>query len=131
MTIHRRPHSDFTPILISVSRDQKPTPGELPFPNRRLLKGPYPVQVEIGKSHYCGSCGMSANRPISDGSHKTADHTPAKLEPSESSRALCVRSCASSNGAAGSKPNEARQKTIAMPSNTNSAPPAKSGSKWR
>ena len=46
-------------------------------------KGPYPVQVEAGKSYYWCSCGLSANQPFCDGSHKTTDHTPVKLEATE------------------------------------------------
>jgi CDGSH-type Zn-finger protein len=47
-------------------------------------KGPYPVEVEAGKSYYWCSCGLSANQPFCDGSHKTTDRTPVKFEASES-----------------------------------------------
>jgi CDGSH iron-sulfur domain-containing protein 3 len=32
-------------------------------------KGPYPVQVEAGKSYYWCSCGLSKSQPFCDGSH--------------------------------------------------------------
>jgi CDGSH-type Zn-finger protein len=47
-------------------------------------KGPYPVQVEAGKSYFWCSCGLSANQPFCDGSHKTTDMTPVKFEATES-----------------------------------------------
>jgi CDGSH-type Zn-finger protein len=47
-------------------------------------KGPYPVEVEAGKSYFWCSCGLSANQPFCDGSHKTTDHTPVKFEATES-----------------------------------------------
>jgi CDGSH-type Zn-finger protein len=47
-------------------------------------KGPYPVDVEAGKSYYWCSCGLSANQPFCDGSHKLTDHTPVKFEATES-----------------------------------------------
>lgn len=46
-------------------------------------KGPYPVQVEAGKSYYWCACGLSANQPFCDGSHKSTDLTPVKLEATE------------------------------------------------
>ncbi len=33
-------------------------------------RGPYPVAVEAGKSYYWCACGLSANQPLCDGSHK-------------------------------------------------------------
>lgn len=32
-------------------------------------KGPYPVNVEAGKTYYWCSCGRSKNQPFCDGSH--------------------------------------------------------------
>ncbi len=47
-------------------------------------KSPYPIQVEAGKSYYWCACGLSANQPFCDGSHKTTDFTPVKFEAAES-----------------------------------------------
>ena len=41
-------------------------------------KAPYPVDVEAGKSYFWCSCGMSANQPFCDGSHKGSDFAPVK-----------------------------------------------------
>ena len=46
-------------------------------------KGPYPVDVEAGKSYFWCSCGLSANQPFCDGSHKVTDITPVKFEATE------------------------------------------------
>ncbi len=47
-------------------------------------KGPYAVQVEAGKSYYWCACGLSANQPFCDGSHKATDLNPMKFEATES-----------------------------------------------
>lgn len=47
-------------------------------------KGPYPVQLEAGKSYFWCACGLSANQPFCDGSHKTTSLSPVKLEATES-----------------------------------------------
>ena len=47
-------------------------------------KSPYPIQVEAGKSDYWCACGLSANQPFCDDSHKTTDFTPVKFEAAES-----------------------------------------------
>jgi CDGSH-type Zn-finger protein len=47
-------------------------------------KSPYPVEVEAGKSYYWCACGLSANQPFCDGSHKTTSFTPVKFEAPES-----------------------------------------------
>jgi CDGSH-type Zn-finger protein len=46
--------------------------------------GPYPVEVEAGKSYFWCSCGLSANQPFCDGSHKTTSFTPIRMEAIES-----------------------------------------------
>lgn len=46
-------------------------------------KGPYPAEVEAGKSYYWCACGLSANQPFCDGSHKTTDMGPVKFEATE------------------------------------------------
>jgi CDGSH iron-sulfur domain-containing protein 3 len=53
---------------------------------RITQKGPYPVQVEAGKSYYWCSRGLSATQPFCDGSHKTTDRTPVKLDATPSRR---------------------------------------------
>jgi len=47
-------------------------------------KGPYPVEVEAGKSYFWCACGKSANQPFCDGSHKGGEFTPVKFEAGES-----------------------------------------------
>ncbi len=46
-------------------------------------KGPYPVQVEAGKSYHWCACGHSANQPFCDGSHKGTGMTPLKFDATE------------------------------------------------
>jgi len=46
-------------------------------------KSPYPVEVEAGKSYFWCSCGLSANQPFCDGSHKSGDLRPVKFEATE------------------------------------------------
>ena len=42
-------------------------------------KGPYPVDVEAGKTYYWCACGRSAKQPFCDGSHKVTSMTPLKV----------------------------------------------------
>ncbi len=46
-------------------------------------KGPYEVEVEAGKIYSWCACGMSANQPFCDGSHKGSEFTPVKFEAAE------------------------------------------------
>ncbi|MEX0344864.1 MAG: CDGSH iron-sulfur domain-containing protein [Rhizobiaceae bacterium] len=39
---------------------------------------PLKIEVEEGKSYFWCACGMSANQPFCDGSHKGSDFTPLK-----------------------------------------------------
>jgi CDGSH iron-sulfur domain-containing protein 3 len=39
-------------------------------------KGPYPVEVEAGKTYYWCACGQSKNQPFCDGSHRTTAFKP-------------------------------------------------------
>jgi len=51
-----------------------PFPGELPMSEPKIAqKGPYPVQLEAGHTYFWCSCGLSANQPFCDGSHKRID----------------------------------------------------------
>jgi CDGSH-type Zn-finger protein len=47
-------------------------------------RGPYPVEVEAGKSYFWCACGMSANQPFCDGSHKGSGFTPVKFDAAQS-----------------------------------------------
>ena len=39
---------------------------------------PYPVEVTAGKSYFWCACGLSANQPFCDGSHKDTGLSPMK-----------------------------------------------------
>ncbi|MBM3585317.1 MAG: CDGSH iron-sulfur domain-containing protein [Alphaproteobacteria bacterium] len=39
-------------------------------------KGPYPVEVEAGKTYWWCACGRSKKQPFCDGSHKVTSLTP-------------------------------------------------------
>jgi CDGSH iron-sulfur domain-containing protein 3 len=39
---------------------------------------PYAVDVTAGKSYFWCACGLSANQPFCDGSHKGTDFVPVK-----------------------------------------------------
>ena len=47
-------------------------------------KGPYPVELEAGKSYSWCACGLSANQPFCDGSHRGSGFVPVKFEVAES-----------------------------------------------
>jgi CDGSH-type Zn-finger protein len=47
-------------------------------------KGPYPVDVEAGKSYLWCACGHSATQPFCDGSHAGTGFTPIKFEAKNS-----------------------------------------------
>ncbi|MEM7161194.1 MAG: glutamate synthase-related protein [Bacteroidota bacterium] len=52
-----------------------------------------PIKVELnkGEEKYWCACGLSANQPYCDGSHRTTDITPLKFEAEESGEAyLCM-----------------------------------------
>lgn len=40
--------------------------------------GPYRVVLEEGKSYFWCACGLSANQPFCDGSHKGSEFSPIK-----------------------------------------------------
>ncbi len=41
-------------------------------------KGPYPTEVEEGKTYFWCACGRSKNQPFCDGSHKDTGISPVK-----------------------------------------------------
>lgn len=43
-------------------------------------KEPYPVEVTAGKTYFWCACGLSANQPFCDGSHRATDLNPVKYE---------------------------------------------------
>jgi CDGSH-type Zn-finger protein len=52
-------------------------------------KAPFNVELQAGTYWWC-ACGRSANQPFCDGSHKSTDFTPVKLEISEPAKVwLC------------------------------------------
>jgi len=46
-------------------------------------KGPFPTDVEEGKTYWWCACGRSQNQPFCDGSHKVTDLTPVKFQAEE------------------------------------------------
>ncbi|WP_281856126.1 CDGSH iron-sulfur domain-containing protein [Litoreibacter halocynthiae] len=57
----------------------------MPPPNI-AQKGPFPVDVEAGKSYFWCACGQSAKQPFCDGSHKGSEFTPVKFEATETKK---------------------------------------------
>lgn len=54
-------------------------------------KVPKMIQVEEGKSYYWCACGLSANQPWCDGSHKGSDFTPMLYKADETKKvAVCM-----------------------------------------
>jgi len=51
---------------------------------RIAQKGPYPVQIEAGKTYYWCSCGESKTQPFCDGSHKGTGLAPKIFKAQES-----------------------------------------------
>ena len=40
---------------------------------------PFKVEVDSGKTYFWCACGLSANQPFCDGSHKGSDFAPVKF----------------------------------------------------
>lgn len=49
-------------------------------------RGPFPVEVEAGKSYFWCACGLSAKQPFCDGSHKGTAFQPQKWVAEETKR---------------------------------------------
>lgn len=53
-------------------------------------KGPFPVELEAGKSYWWCTCGKSATQPFCDGAHQGTDFSPMKVEVDETRKyGLC------------------------------------------
>lgn len=55
-------------------------------------KGPFPVEVEEGKSYFWCACGKSKNQPFCDGSHKGSEFSPVKYT-AEASKTVFFCGC--------------------------------------
>ena len=50
----------------------------------RAADAPFAVEVEEGRDYWWCACGLSANQPFCDGSHKATDLTPVKYAATKS-----------------------------------------------
>jgi len=58
----------------------------------RAADTPFAVEVEAGRDYWWCACGLSANQPFCDGSHKVGDFTPVKYA-AEASRTVYFCGC--------------------------------------
>jgi len=58
---------------------------------------PYAVEVEQGKNYWWCACGLSANQPFCDGSHKSTSFTPVRYT-AETSKTVYFCGCKRSSG---------------------------------
>ncbi|QIE54057.1 CDGSH iron-sulfur domain-containing protein [Pikeienuella piscinae] len=58
----------------------------MPEPSVVARKGPFPVEVEAGKSYFWCACGRSAKQPFCDGSHKDTGLVPVKFTAEDSGK---------------------------------------------
>lgn len=54
-------------------------------PNR-ASDTPFAIEVELGKSYFWCSCGLSQKQPFCDGSHKGSEFSPVKYQATESKK---------------------------------------------
>lgn len=52
-----------------------------------VQKAPFPVEVEAGKSYFWCACGLSANQPFCDGSHKGSGFAPVRYTAERDAKA--------------------------------------------
>jgi CDGSH-type Zn-finger protein len=78
----RAPRPTGTAGMIGADRR---TRGELPMTQARMAqRGPYPVDVEAGKTcHWC-RCDRNAKQPFCDGSHEGTGFSPTEYHASRS-----------------------------------------------
>ncbi|HEY6334704.1 MAG TPA: CDGSH iron-sulfur domain-containing protein [Alphaproteobacteria bacterium] len=50
-------------------------------------KGPFMIQVDLGKDYWWCACGRSKSQPFCDGSHKGSEFAPRKWTATESKAA--------------------------------------------
>jgi CDGSH-type Zn-finger protein len=62
-------------------------------------KGPYPVEVEAGKTYFWCKCGRSARQPFCDGSHSGTEFTPLSWTAEKTGTAYLCGCKASAKGA--------------------------------
>ena len=51
-----------------------------------LIKAPFPVEAEEGKTYSWCACGQSSKQPFCEGSHKGSDFTPVKYTAEKAGR---------------------------------------------
>ena len=74
-----------------------PSTPNMKNPPKIAQKGPFPVEVEGGKSYFWCSCGQSANQPFCDGSHKDSGFEPVKYTADKDGKAFFCGCKASAN----------------------------------
>ena len=52
------------------------------------IKGPYQVELQVGKNYAWCSCGKSSKMPYCDGSHSTTDKKPMVFKTDETGKAV-------------------------------------------
>lgn len=51
-------------------------------------KGPFPIEVEEGKTYFWCACGRSKTQPFCDGSHKETSFSPVKYTADATKKAF-------------------------------------------
>jgi len=62
-------------------------------------RGPYPIEVEAGKTYYWCRCGQSKSQPFCDGSHKGSEFAPVAYVAEKTGTAYFCGCKHSGNGA--------------------------------
>ena len=63
----------------------------------KVADKPFVEEVEADKSYFICTCGLSANLPFCDGSHKGSDHRPTKYTAPKSKKVFFCGCAKSSN----------------------------------